>query len=238
MIKEVFKRFIFRKFNVSFATSGEDILLRKLLSRHVKNKFYVDIGAYHPIRLSNTYFFYLRGWSGICVDANPVATRNFKKERPRDICVNKGLSDARGELKFYTLQNEFATMNTFNREILEKEGLTDKIKDVILVECITLADLLDQYLPSPSHKIDFLSLDVEGFDLKVLKGNDWSRHRPSVLCVESNKLIKLAEHDDVVSYLDSQGYELLGKTLTTHTLGNLIFMDRILYSNIEKSNDL
>lgn len=230
MMKESIKKYIFRKFNVSFANSGEDILLNKLLSRHYKNRFYVDIGAYHPWRLSNTYFFYLRGWRGICVDANPEAIRKFKQARPLDICVNNGVSDEKSKLKYYALRDEFATMNSFDYTAIEKEGLVDKIKEVVSVDCITLESLLDQYLPEPNYKIDFLSLDVEGFDLKVLRGNNWSKYRPTVLCVESNRLLRPSLADDVVVYLDSHGYELLGKTLTTYTLGNLIFMDRSSYS--------
>lgn len=229
-MKESIKKYIFRKFNVSFANSGEDILLNKLLSRHYKNRFYVDIGAYHPWRLSNTYFFYLRGWRGICVDANPEAIRKFKQARPLDICVNNGVSDEKSKLKYYALRDEFATMNSFDYTAIEKEGLVDKIKEVVSVDCITLESLLDQYLPEPNYKIDFLSLDVEGFDLKVLRGNNWSKYRPTVLCVESNRLLRPSLADDVVVYLDSHGYELLGKTLTTYTLGNLIFMDRSSYS--------
>lgn len=232
MMKEAIKKYIFRKFNVSFANSGEDILLNKLLSRHYKNRFYVDIGAYHPWRLSNTYFFYLRGWRGICVDANPEAIRKFKQARPLDICVNNGVSDEKSQLTYYVLKDEFATMNSFDYTTIKKEGLVDKIKEVITIDCITLESLLDQYLPEPSYKIDLLSLDVEGFDLKVLKGNNWYKHRPTVLCVESNVLLKSALNEDVVLYLDSQGYELIGKTLTTHTLGNLIFIDRAAYSKI------
>ncbi len=226
MIKEAFKKYIYRKFRVSFSTAGEDVLLHKVLSRHVRNRFYVDIGAFHPIRYSNSYFFYLRGWNGICVDANPKAIANFRKERPRDISVNKGVSDSPSVLKYYVLHDEFATMNTFDRAMIVNEGLVDQIKEVIDVECLTLNALLDQYLPTPQYHIDFLSLDVEGYDLKVLRGNDWTRHRPTVLCVELNSLLRSSFNSELVNFLDNVGYELVGKTLTTHTLGNMIFIDR------------
>lgn len=230
MFKEAFKRYVFRKFHVSFSTSGEDVLLQKLLSRHVQSRFYVDIGAYHPVRFSNSYFFYLRGWRGICVDANPRAISYFQKHRPRDICINKGLSDGKSVLKYYNLADRHATMSSFDYELIEKEGLVTQIREVIEIECVTLEDLLDHSLPTPSPHIDFLSLDVEGYDTKVLRGNNWKKYRPTVICVETRDFLKDCLNNEVASFLDGKGYELIGKTLTTHTLGNLIFMDRAAYS--------
>ena len=59
---------------IHFGNYGEDLILHRLFDRTYRNGFYVDLGAYHPFRFSNTAYFYLKGWNGINVDANENAT--------------------------------------------------------------------------------------------------------------------------------------------------------------------
>jgi len=67
-----------------YSQDGEDIILKEFFSGKEKG-FYVDIGAHHPLRLSNTYLFYKKGWSGINIDAMPGSMKIFNKKRRRDI---------------------------------------------------------------------------------------------------------------------------------------------------------
>lgn len=64
------KEFIRQRYNISFSKAGDDIQLIKLINNRVPGA-YVDIGSWHPINASNTYYFYLRNWKGICIDPNP-----------------------------------------------------------------------------------------------------------------------------------------------------------------------
>lgn len=48
---------------------GDDIQLNKLIKEKTPG-VYIDIRCWHPVKASNTYFFYLRGWKGICIDPN------------------------------------------------------------------------------------------------------------------------------------------------------------------------
>lgn len=75
----------------SYALQGEDLILREMLHSAQKG-FYVDVGAHHPFRFSNTYYFYKRGWSGINIDAMPNSMALFKRFRPRDINIECGVS--------------------------------------------------------------------------------------------------------------------------------------------------
>jgi hypothetical protein len=68
----------------SFSQEGEDMVLRKEFQDKL-NGFYIDIGAYHPQKYSNTCYFYCKGWRGINVDPTPGSMDVFKKERPNDI---------------------------------------------------------------------------------------------------------------------------------------------------------
>ena len=61
---------------MSYSQQGEDMILKSLFQDH-QSGFYVDVGAHHPSRFSNTYFFYLRGWRGINIDAMPGSMAAF-----------------------------------------------------------------------------------------------------------------------------------------------------------------
>src|SRR5271166_7015278 len=83
--------------NLAYSQDGEDMILRRLLAGQ-KSGFYVDVGAHHPYRFSNTCYFYRQGWRGINVDTNPDAIEAFRRDRPSDINVCVGVSDTAGEL--------------------------------------------------------------------------------------------------------------------------------------------
>ena len=90
------KSYFYRRFKTSFSKSGEDIQLWQLLK---KNKgTYIDVGGHHPIIGNNSYFFYLRGWSGIVVEPNQIFTTMYRKFRPNDTLIKEGLADIDGEL--------------------------------------------------------------------------------------------------------------------------------------------
>ena len=54
--------------------------------------FYVDVGAHHPIRFSNTFRLYRKGWRGLNIDANPGSMKRFHHTRPRDINIEAAVS--------------------------------------------------------------------------------------------------------------------------------------------------
>lgn len=86
------------------------MILRRIFE-NVENGFYVDVGAHHPKRFSNTFYFYKKGWSGINIDAMPGSMSLFNKIRPRDINIEAAVSNEKEEVIFYIF-NEVA-LNTF-----------------------------------------------------------------------------------------------------------------------------
>src|SRR5262249_32770188 len=76
----------------SYSQEGEDMILNRIFGEK-KSGFYVDVGAYHPKRFSNTYFFYKKGWRGINIDAMPGSMKPFNAKRNRDINVETPVSD-------------------------------------------------------------------------------------------------------------------------------------------------
>jgi FkbM family methyltransferase len=161
----------------SYGQEGEDIILRKLFAAKLSDKstvgFYVDVGAHHPKRFSNTCYFYKRGWSGINVDAMPGSMREFDRHRRRDINLEAAVSDSRTTLVYCAFEEP--AHNGFLSESSQQEIVNGGIKLLWTKALVTrrLDDILAEHLPE-GHSIDFLSVDVEGHDLAVLRSMDWN----------------------------------------------------------------
>ena len=198
---------------MSYSQEGEDVLLNRIFDSK-KDGFFVDVGAHHPKRFSNTYFLYRRGWRGINIDALPGAMAAFRLERPDDINLEFGVGSKQGELLFYTFCE--AALNTFDRALARKRQIEGaKASGEVRVPVRTLSSLLQDYLPI-GRSIDFLSVDVEGMDLDVLQSNNWSKYRPVIVCVEILQCAAAeAMSHPVSAFLAEQGYELIAKTLNT-----------------------
>lgn len=202
--------------NLSFSQEGEDLLLKRIFE-HQEKGFYVDIGAHHPQRFSNTYLFYLKGWRGINVDAMPGSMRLFEEIRPEDINIEAAISDS-SELLTYYMFNESA-LNGFSNELSNtRNGLCNyEIVAQKSIKTQTLSDILDSYLQQ-GQEIDFLSIDVEGLDYRVLLSNDWSRYRPKFILIEEisiSSLETLPRQSQAFYLLEKEGYEFFAKTFNT-----------------------
>ena len=152
VIKKIFKKDPNMEPNLCYSQNGEDLILNRFLNNK-KEGFFVDIGAHHPIRFSNTYLFYKKGWSGINIDAMPGSMILFNKLRPKDINIEKGVSLENENIMFYQF-NESA-LNTFSKkEAFSKNKDGYKIIKSNLVEVDTLENILNKYMPL-NTKIDF-----------------------------------------------------------------------------------
>jgi FkbM family methyltransferase len=162
--------------STSFSQYGEDVLLSHL--KPEARGFYVDVGAYHPVSLSNTYKLYLKGWRGITIEPNPDMTPLFRRFRPEDLHLQIGIASEPGELTYYRLDDP--QENTFDGEWATKRP--DKNIDSISIPCLPLSDTLTTH--APSQHIDLLNVDCEARDLDVLHSLDWERDRPTAIIVE------------------------------------------------------
>jgi FkbM family methyltransferase len=200
--------------NLAYSQDGEDMILRRLFERQ-KSGFYVDVGAHHPYRFSNTCYFYRRGWRGINIDPNPEAIAAFCRSRPSDINICVGVSDASVNLSFHFF-NEPA-LNTFDSDLAAERVRSHEyyLLETRSIPVRRLDDLLAEYLRA-DQQIDFLSIDVEGVDLSVLRSNDWDRFRPRILLVEAHqRAVSAIENDPINLFAVATGYQLIAKTLNT-----------------------
>lgn len=198
----------------SYSQEGEDMILNRIFE-FKDNGFYVDVGAHHPMRFSNTYFFYRKGWRGINIDAMPGSMKKFKLYRKGDINLEIAISNQNKELTYYMFNdpalNGFDEGLTKNRERESAYHVISEKK----IQTLALSKILDQHLPT-NQEIDFLSIDVEGLDLEVLQSNDWKKYKPKIVLVEA-----LETHMDqplsnpIGELMRNHGYELKSKTFNT-----------------------
>lgn len=198
----------------SYSQEGEDLILRRIFEKKPVG-FYIDIGAHHPKRFSNTHIFHKRGWRGINIDALPGSMAIFKKHRPRDINLEIPVSERIEELTYYEF-NEPA-LNSFSEELSNIRNDSEKYRIISKkkMTALPLADILDKYLPN-GQVIDFMTIDVEGWDLKVLKSNDWRKYQPKIVLVEiDDSDLNDMDNDPTVRFLREQGYLVYAKTVKT-----------------------
>ena len=180
-----------------------------------KNGFYVDVGCYHPIHRNNTHLLHMQNWSGVNVDTSQFSISLFNFMRPKDLNYNCAISDKNENIKLF-YQKELSQLSTiekgqaesvFQGEIKEKE-----------IEAFTLDEILsrDKYKNS---KIDLLDIDVEGADLKVLRGLSFEKFKPELVCVEIHA--KEIKKSNIYNFLIDKNYELLWSGVFSHIFKRL-----------------
>lgn len=200
----------------SYSQEGEDMILWRIFSNR-QTGFYVDVGAHHPKRFSNTYLFYKNGWSGINIDATPGSMARFKKLRSRDVNLEVAIAKERREIIFYMF-NEPALNTLDEKYALSMENDKYRIIKKIRIETKTLKEILTEYLPK-GQVIDFLSIDAEGIDFEVLQSNDWQLFRPGHVLIECLNLeendISDLKDNEVYKFLVDKNYRFFAKTYNT-----------------------
>lgn len=196
----------------SYSLDKEDLIIDKILGSK-KRGFYVDVGAYDPQRINNTKRFYNRGWVGINIEPSKENYNKFVLDRKKDINLNIGIGNKNEKMEFFRFVPD--TLSTFStKEKLKYVKLGHKFLGTEFIDVRKLSYILNKYCPA--RKIDFLSVDTEGFDLEVLQSNDWKKFQPKVICIETAiyrgfKLAKAirAKAKQIDLFLISKGYQVV-----------------------------
>ena len=204
-----------KKPSLHFGEFGEDIFINRIFKNKKSGK-YIDVGCYHPFKGSLTAKLYKKNWNGINIDLSKTSIDLFKMVRGRDINLNVAVSNFDGETSYYenspiNQQNSLSKINNQQTEI--------KIK------CCTLNSIIQQ---NNLDNFDYLNIDVEGSELKVIQGINLTKYHPNLITIENNDLLPRDYYkDDVYKILTSNNYVFINRIGVTN-----FFLDEKLVNNI------
>lgn len=193
----------------SFAQGAEDIILPYIARYHfsmTEPGTYVDVGCNAPVRYSNTFELYLRGWRGINIDANEALIRDCWRVRKQDISICAAVSDGERQVTFHKAKEDSVSTIDETRLVEWKNHFEFSDSDQITVVTQTLNAILEKNL-SPERPIDLLTIDVEGHDLQVLKGLNFNKYRPKIIVIEMHEFHDI-ESTEIYQHLTAEGYSL------------------------------
>lgn len=207
--------------SVSFSSDGEDYALTKILGG-LKGGGYIDIGSYHPIKFSNTFRFYLRGWTGVCVDPLFSLKTKYRVFRPLDYFINAGVTSDKnsGSPQTFYYYSEHPDNSTFDGSRAEAlENMFGRSPTSVLqVPIVSVEEVVRRYNERRrlENEVQLLNLDIEGQELSIINRFFELNVFPWVICVE--ELGYLAETivvGDVFSLMNKHDYVLVVRTFLT-----------------------
>ena len=192
-----YKYFLKKK---SYSQFSEDIVIKEIFGNFVGK--YVDIGCFHPIKYSNTALLHKNGWTGTNIDLNQKSIDLFNACRPNDLNLVACLSD-RIEIIDVYMNSEFSALNSIYLENFENFGIKNyKIKKV---ETKLFKDLVQD-------NFDYLNIDCEGSDYKILKSINLKHYTPKVINIEVHQKDK----NYIYNYLNVNGYKIFKIQTLSH----------------------
>ena len=212
-----------KKIKKSYSSNSVDLIINELFKNKQKG-IYIDVGCNHPFIGNNTYKLFKKGWSGINIDLDYTFIDSFNFYRPNDYNLQIGVSDKNGDQEMY-FHHERSAINTLDSKRSTKSILKKNIKTLTLNNIIENSKFKNQ-------QIDYLSIDVEGFELNVLKGFDLNKYKPQALSIEyiDPEMIKEEYyHQNINNVLHSDLYKLL--TNHGYHFVNWLHSDLIFVSN-------
>ena len=212
---------------ISYSYGGIDSLVANIFKDN-NNGFYVDIGCGHPIKNNNTYLLSKKGWCGINIDLDEENIDLFNIYRKKDENINIAVSNDGKEVDLYFYHSKSA-INTISKKAANYQKA--KVSAIKKIKSKTLNELLD-ISKFKNIKIDFLSIDIEGSELLVLKNFDFKKYSPKVIVVEylDLSLPKLEiKNLKIENVINSELYNLIKSN--NYTLANILHSDLVFINN-------
>lgn len=210
----------------TYAQHGDDLITLNIFHcLNIARPSYLDIGAHHPVNISNTALLYAKGSRGINIEANPMLMQAFEELRPEDKNINVGVSDAPGTLKFYMIDSR-SGRNTFDLATAEAFVASHpecKIRNIVDIDVVTINQIIEQHANGKCP--DFLSIDAEGLDARILKSMNFTKYRPKVICVETISGDGTGSPDMILETIAKADYSFYFRTI-----GNVFFVENSLIS--------
>ena len=193
------------KKKLQYSRWGEDLFLIDYF-KDTSNGRYIDIGAFHPFRGSNTYLLHKKGWRGINVDLNKTSIDLFKLVRPNDINLNLAISDTKKKIKVYQ-NKDLGKMNTIN---LKFASIFLKNFHVRETYSCDLNDVLGKYNIN-NNKFELIDIDAEGSEYLILKNLDFKKYSFKLILVETHQFNSYTKQETskIHALLKSKNYNFL-----------------------------
>ncbi len=199
---------------ISFSQTGLDLLLSNIFKDHKKG-FYIDIGCNHPVYNNNTFIFYQKGWRGVNIDLDKSSIDLFNIYRKGDLNIHAALSSSNNSKKVFEFHAK-SPLNTLVHKVADYQKA--QVKNTYEIKTQTLNQIINKN--QLSQKINFLTIDVEGHELEVLKGFDINKYQPDAIIVEyldlnlekleiQNLNINNVLRSEIYEYLINQNYSLI-----------------------------
>lgn len=191
--------------------------------RNKKKGIYIDVGCHHPFSNNNTYLLYKRGWTGINIDLDFNCIEMFNYFRKHDLNIQAAVSNKQAEVDLFFFHNRSA-INTLSKKASSNFKELRKIKTQTLNEIIENSKFMN-------HEIDYLSIDVEGHELNVIKGLDLKKYKPKLIILELiDPKIKEFYFGNIEIILNSNIYKYMIKNeykLVNWIHDDLVFVPKI-----------
>tara|TARA_B100000242_G_scaffold27074_1_gene16461 strand:- start:458 stop:1087 length:630 start_codon:yes stop_codon:yes gene_type:complete len=204
-----------------------DLLLEHIF-KNQSHGFYIDVGCQHPVMNNNTYLLYKKGWNGINIDLDKKNIDLFNFYRKRDLNLNFAISSQEGERDLFFYHDKSA-INTVEKSVANYQRA--QVKEIKKVKTKTLNSIIENSKFN-NLTIDFVSIDVEGHELDVIKGFDLKKYKPKVVIIEfldlSLKKLEI-KNLNIKNFLKSEIYRYMVDK--NYTLVNLIHSDLVFVNN-------
>ena len=170
---------------IQYSQWGED----QFINEFFKNKsdgIYLDIGCFHPVMYSNTCLLHRKGWRGINIDINPTSIDLFNIIRPKDTNLCTTINKTKETFKVY-YDDPFSPVNTLDKQFYEYlENKHNKNEKKLTVVSKSMKEILT--ISKIEGCIDFINIDVEGMDYKILKNIDLNKLKPKLISIETHNV--------------------------------------------------
>ena len=165
---------------ISYAQNYEDVMLRRAF-KDIKKGFYIDVGANDPVIDSVTKAFYDAGWHGINIEPVTEWFNKLQEARSNDTNLKLACGTKKGQNTIYDVVG--TGLSTMDKSIADKHA--NELDFEIKKEKIKVDSLTNICKQHANQDIHFLKIDVEGFEMQVLKGLNLKNIRPWIIVIES-----------------------------------------------------
>jgi hypothetical protein len=210
---------------VSYSQAGEDAIAAYFFGHFkIRDITYLDVGAWDPILINNTYYFYELGHRGVLVEPNVDLAEKLLSTRPGDAVLVAGIGFGKPGVReladYYVMTHP--SWSTFDKGEAEHQVQATKgkiaVKEVRKMPLININDVMEEHFKGKAPT--YVSIDAEGLHFAILKSIDFDRFRPALICVETVVSGESRTIPEIPAFMASKGYVARGGSFV-----NTIFVD-------------